>query len=271
MRGRTPALLTACLVAAVVSPAVSRASETLEPRSATVDGDGAAQLMARGIDITESGFRPGDGEQKVQFAATDSLVEKIESDGIAVDDLPIDKAPPKSAAKSAVADESPNPFFNVYRSYMEPGGIADEMKAIAAANPDVMKLEQIGTSTLRKPIYALKMTANARATPDGSRDAILFSAINHAREWIAAETGRRLPGWFAAHKNDPKIKELIQTRELWFLPIQNPDGYDFTFTCGTGTAQVSCDYRTTSPNNRFWRKTLRDNNANGIYGDSQDG
>ena len=117
---------------------------------------------------------------------------------------------------------------------MEPGGIADEMRRIAAANPDVMKLEQIGTSTLGKPIHAIKMTEDARNVPDGTRHAILFSAVNHAREWIAAEMGRRLPGWFAEHKNDPKIRELIQTRELWFLPIQNPDGYDFTFTCGLG-------------------------------------
>ena len=77
---------------------------------------------------------------------------------------------------------------------MEPGGIADEMKATAAANPDVMKLEQIGTSTLGKPIYAIKMTEDARNVPDGTRHAILFSAVNHAREWIAAEMGRRLPG-----------------------------------------------------------------------------
>ena len=69
-----------------------------------------------------------------------------------------------------------------------------------------MKLEQIGTSTLGKPIYAIKMTENARNVPDGTRDAVLFSAINHAREWIAAEMGRRLPGWFAEHKNDPKIR-----------------------------------------------------------------
>ena len=102
---------------------------------------------------------------------------------------------------------------------------------------------------------------------------MLFSAVNHAREWIAAEMGRRLPGWFAEHKNDPKIRELIQTRELWFLPIQNPDGYDYTFTCGgLGDANAMCDYRVrTQDDNRFWRKTLRDNNANGIYGDSQDG
>jgi len=146
------------------------------------------------------------------------------------------------------------------------------MKALAAANPDVMKLEQYGTSTLGKPLYTIKMTANARNVADGARPAILFSAVNHAREWIAAEMGRRLPIWFAEHKNDPEIARLISDRELWFVPIQNPDGYDFTFTCGLGAAQVPCDYRVrTADDNRFWRKTLRDNNANGIYGDNQDG
>ena len=75
-------------------------------------------------------------------------------------------------AKSAALGDSPNPFFNVYRMYSEPGGIADEMKALAAANPDVMKLEQIGTSTLGKPIYVIKMTADARNVPDGTRHAV---------------------------------------------------------------------------------------------------
>ena len=103
--------------------------------------------------------------------------------------------------------------------------------------PDVMKLEQIGTSTLGKPILAIKMTEDARNTPDGTRPALLFSAINHAREWVAAEQGRRLPIWFAQHKNDPKIKEIIGKTELWFLPIQNVDGYDFTFTCGIGATR----------------------------------
>jgi hypothetical protein len=143
-----------------------------------------------------------------------------------------------------------------------------------------MKLEQIGTSTLGKPILAIKMTENARNVKDGTRDAILFSSVNHAREWIAAEMGRRLPGWFAAHKNDPKIRELIKTRELWFLPIQNPDGYDYTFTCGVGIGEGGlaepCDWRTKGSTssqviNRFWRKTLRDNDGDGKYGEPSSG
>ena len=124
------------------------------------------------------------------------------------------------------------------------------------------------------------MTENARNVKDGTRDAILFSAVNHAREWIAAEMGRRLPGWFAEHKNDPKIRELIQTRELWFLPIQNPDGYDYTFTCGVGIGTAARPSRATTARrpapdrrsiNRFWRKTLRDNDADGVYGEPRVG
>ena len=38
-----------------------------------------------------------------------------------------------------------------------------------------------------------------------------------------------------------------EPRELWFVLIANPDGYDYTF----------------DPENRLWRKNLRDNNGDG--------
>src|SRR4029078_283305 len=66
------------------------------------------------------------------------------------------------------------------------------------------------------------------------------------------------------------VRRLLETREIWFMPIQNPDGYDYTFTCGTGEDNHLCP-SDEAPPTRFWRKTLRDNNANGIFGDSQDG
>ena len=269
MRSRAPVALLASLAACALVPAPASADAGLAPYQAKVTATGAATLNERGIDVAEGGFDASrSAAQSVEFAATDNQVAQLDKLGIDAEPLAIDEP----AAKSAALGDSPNPFFNVYRSYMEPGGIADGMRALAAANPDVMKLEQIGTSTLGKPILAIKMTADARNVPDGTRDAILFSAVNHAREWIAAEMGRRLPIWFAEHKNDPKIKELIQTRELWFEPIQNPDGYDFTFTCGLGDENEMCDYRVrTQDDNRFWRKTLRDNNNDGIHGDRQDG
>jgi hypothetical protein len=46
---------------------------------------------------------------------------------------------------------------------------------------------------------------------------------------------------------DPRITRLVNRTELWFVPVANPDGYDYTFT----------------PGNRLWRKNLRDNNGDG--------
>ena len=138
-------------------------------------------------------------------------------------------------------------------------------------NRDVVKYERIGTSTLGKPIAVLKVTQNARNVADSTRPAVLYSSNNHAREWIAAEVERRLMRWIIEHKNDPKIADLLARTELWFMPIQNPDGYDYTFTCGVGAANHPCG-PTETPSNRFWRKTLRDNDGDGIYGEpSQSG
>ena len=49
----------------------------------------------------------------------------------------------------------------------------------------------------------------------------------------------------ARARDDPQIADLLSRNEMWFLPIQNPDGYDYTFTCGTGfrTATTSCAAR----------------------------
>src|SRR3954454_7565962 len=270
MRSRAPARLLALLLGLLLFPASALAAnpDSMLPYATTVDGDGAATLADAGIDVAETGYVPGKGTQEVQLDLTGGEVAKLERKGLDFTPLALDQPTKKSKALG----NSPNQFFNVYRSYMEPGGIKDEMIALANANPDVMKLEQIGTTTLNKPIYVIKMTENARGLPDGTRPALLFSAVNHAREWIAAEMGRRLPTWFAQHKDDAEIRDLIKTRELWFLPIQNPDGYDYTFTCGIGAANQQCDYRTQGSTssqviNRFWRKTLRDNNNNGVYGD----
>ena len=52
--------------------------------------------------------------------------------------------------------------------------------------------------------------------------------------------------WFLAHRNAGEARKLLRTRELWFLPVVNPDGYQYTFD-----------------HERLWRKTLRDNDGNG--------
>jgi hypothetical protein len=47
--------------------------------------------------------------------------------------------------------------------------------------------------------------------------------------------------------HDPALTRLVRSTEMWFVPVANPDGYDFSFT----------------PGHRLWRKNLRDNDGDG--------
>jgi zinc carboxypeptidase/immune inhibitor InhA-like protein len=137
--------------------------------------------------------------------------------------------------------------FNVWRSFDEPGGIRDELYDIARRNSKIVKLEVIGRSIQGREIIALKVTKDARTLADGARPAALNISLQHAREWISVEVNRRLLHHFVDnYGRNAEVTNLVNTRELWFVIVANPDGYEFTFT-----------------DERLWRKNLRDNDSNG--------
>src|SRR4051794_40900859 len=118
----------------------------------------------------------------------------------------------------------------------------------AAKFPSVVKEEVIGHSVQGQAIVAYKVTQGARDEADASRPTVLFDSTQHAREWISTEVNRRLFKYVLDNSKSKSIKSLLQTREVWFIPMNNPDGYDYTFL---------------SKGTRLWRKNLRDNNRDG--------
>ena len=111
-----------------------------------------------------------------------------------------------------------------------------------------MKLEVIGHTLQGREIIALKVTKNAkhgrRRHAAGGRST--WRTI-HAREWIATEVNRRLLHYFVDnYGKNADVTNLVNTRELWFMPVANPDGYQYTFD-----------------HERLWRKNLHDNDGDG--------
>lgn len=138
--------------------------------------------------------------------------------------------------------------YKVYRSWDQPGGIKEELDALAAGHPDIVEKVVIGHSIQGRELVVLRVTKGGAAVPQGSRPAVWFNALQHAREWIAIETNRRLLHHFVeAYGQDETITRLVDTSEIWFMPVANPDGYQFTFT----------------PDQRLWRKNMHDNNGDG--------
>lgn len=252
---RTARLATACVLTlvgamALTGPASAQlpsdlgSRDSLEVYVGTLNPEQLEELRGTGVDLQDAALsRDASGNAKVEMVLTERQAARLASKGIK---LAVKKVHGKNA--SQVLREQAAAGWTVFRSYSEPGGIRDEIMAAAAQFPGITKVETIGQSVQNKPILAVKVTKNANDEKDGKRPAVLYASLQHAREWITPEMTRRLLHHVLNnYGNDPAITQLVDTTELWFLPVANPDGYDFSFTEG----------------NRLWRKNLHDNNGDG--------
>ncbi|HET9422668.1 MAG TPA: M14 family zinc carboxypeptidase [Nocardioides sp.] len=184
-----------------------------------------------------------EGTIRLEAVITEDQADLLRAEGLSVE---VKKVNGRTASEAARLQNLAG--YDVYRPYSGAGGIYEELVATAAANPKIAKLVTIGKTVQGKPIVALKLTKDARKTKDGKRPSVLYGGAQHAREWITPEMVRRLMHYYIdGYGTDPQVTRLIRTTELWFLPVSNPDGYDFTFTV-----------------DRLWRKNLQDNDGDGV-------
>ncbi len=220
----------------------------LEVYVGRVDAEGLEELKLAGLDHEDvSTGRTRTGEIAVEVVMNGRQARMLAGEGV---DLSVKRINGKKA--STVAAQQNREGYQGFRSYSEDGGTADELRQTAARNPRLAKLVRFGTTVQGKPLLAVKVTKNATRMKDGKRPAVMYLGAQHAREWITPEMTRRLMHHFLDnYGSDAQITRLVNTTELWFVPVANPDGYDYTFT----------------GDNRLWRKNLRDNDGdNAITG-----
>ncbi|WP_181312562.1 M14 family metallopeptidase [Nocardioides campestrisoli] len=219
-------------------------ADRLDAYTATdVSPEQLSDLAQRGYDLTEA--HPSGDTSEVDLVLTGEEATELREQGV---DVQLTRVAGGQTVQQYAAKQAED-GYQVWRSYDEPGGIRDQMVQAARRNPDVAKLVDLGTTYQGRPILALKVTQGARYKRDGSRPAAIFSATQHAREWIATEVTRRLMFSYLDRyrAGDREVRKLLRGTELWFVPVLNPDGYQYTFDT-----------------ERLWRKNLRDNNGDGI-------
>lgn len=224
------------------TPNVGRDPDQLDAYTAVVPTDQLAAIAEQGIDV--SGQQPLENGVKLDLVLTPAQADHLRSLGVDVQLTRVDGGltVQEFAARQAASG------YKVWKSYDEPGGIKDQLFAAARKNPDLVKLVVLGWTEQHRPIIAVKLTAGGPWVPDGRRPAVLYSATQHAREWIATEVDRRLMNYYIEkwRSGDRDVRSLLRSTELWFMPVANPDGYQYTFD-----------------HERLWRKNLRDNNGDG--------
>jgi hypothetical protein len=243
-RWRAAALGVACSIALGIGAQAqaARSHLRLDFYSATVSAAQYSDLLAKGYDVAAA--HEVAGGTRVDLVLSPGQAATLRGKGVRPT---LKKNRFGRTARQEAAHQASGGYI-VWRDYDSPDGIAAQLRQIADDNKDIAELHTIGTTGQGRPIYALQLTKHPKDKV--KRPAVLFSATQHAREWIAPETDMRILKWYLARyaAHDKDVKKLLEKTELWFVPVMNPDGYQYTFQ---------------SPDTRLWRKNLRDNNGNG--------
>jgi len=124
--------------------------------------------------------------------------------------------------------------------------LTTELDVLHATYPDLTTEKMsIGQSWEGNDIWAIKISDN----PDVQEDEpeVLFDGVHHAREPISINVLLDFMYWLCEnYGTDPEATLLVDHRQIWFVPILNPDGYLYN--------------QNTNPNGGgMWRKNRRDN------------
>ncbi|MBN9420790.1 hypothetical protein ABS71_13140 [bacterium SCN 62-11] len=110
--------------------------------------------------------------------------------------------------KYALTDTRP-PELSLYPSYDQ---LTQQLKRLAQ-QPN-RELVSIGKSRENRDIWALRIGTR----PEGEQPAVIVTGGHHAREWASIAVPL-------------KLAELLtppQDREVWIVPLVNPDGYEYS-------------------------------------------
>ena len=116
------------------------------------------------------------------------------------------------------------------------------------AREDFGSVFSIGSSLQGRPILAIRFHIPSK--DKSPKPGAVFMGTHHAREHISTEVPLLTARWLAENRDHPGVRYLLETRDIYFIPIVNPDGAEYDIATGRY---------------RWHRKNMREN-SNGTIG-----
>jgi len=111
-----------------------------------------------------------------------------------------------------------------YHSYSE---CVEELLEAESGFPDIARVDSIGRSYENRPILAIKISDEPWVDDPLEAD-VLFVALHHAREVATPDVVLYLMHYLLDNYGlDARVTRLVDTREIWIVPVLNPDGHVF--------------------------------------------
>lgn len=109
-----------------------------------------------------------------------------------------------------------------YPTYEE---LKNELEQVASSYPDICKIESSGTSVQGRHLWWLKISDNV--TIEEAEPEIHYISTMHGDEPVGTVLCMKFIEYLTLnYATDSRIKSLIDTTEIWIMPLMNPDGYE---------------------------------------------
>ncbi len=109
--------------------------------------------------------------------------------------------------------------------YITPDDLARRLQEVAENYPDITRLYSLGPSTRGHELWAMVISdapAEQEAEPE-----FKYVATMHGDEPVGTELMVRLIDRLTQdYDSDPRIAQLVDSTEIWIVPLMNPDGYE---------------------------------------------
>jgi hypothetical protein len=136
-----------------------------------------------------------------------------------------------------------------YNTYAE---MESTLAWLQATYPSLADTIHIGKSHELRDLTAIKISDNVAV--DESEAEVLYMGCHHARELMSVDVPLRFAAWLLAnYGTNSTVTNYINNREIYILPMVNPDGHVYVQNNHAGSSS------------NWWRKNRR-NNGNGTYG-----
>ena len=157
--------------------------------------------------------------------------------------------PPRRARRGVRARASAFPAAD--SQYHDYGETVAQINSVAAAYPSLVQRITLNYPSYEgRPVYALKVSDNV--TLDEAEPEVLFTANQHAREHLTVEMALYVLGQLTSgYAGDARIRNIVDSREIWIVPMVNPDGVEYDIATGS--------YRS-------WRKNRQPNSGSSAVG-----
>ncbi|MBP1679425.1 MAG: Por secretion system C-terminal sorting protein, partial [Bacteroidetes bacterium] len=187
------------------------------PRSSALPG-----LIACGIDPEGAEGRIGG---PMRFVVDERTLERLSAAGIRTRVVIADLVQHYASRLKGPADAlgrgsgSMGGYYTLYE-------VMKQLDSLHLLFPNAIGVrESIGVSLQGRTIWAARVTADPGTAPPRPR--VFFNSLIHAREPMGMMSIVHFL-WYLAERHgfDAEVTHLLNTRELWVVPVVNPDGYE---------------------------------------------